>query len=299
VRALRRAGSSMAGLAGLPVTLVEGDILDRDRMARAVEGCDLVLHAAAISSYWRSQREQIYRVNADGTRAVMAACLAAGVPRVVHTSSAAAVGIAPDGPANEETPFDALSATFAYADSKRRAEEVVREHVARGLPAVIVNPTVVIGAGDHYQISGSIVTTYARGRTPVVPPGGTSVAAVEAVVRGHLAAAELGRVGERYILGGENVSYARLAGVIAEAAGVRPPPLVVPAPLLGLAAPAVELLNRARRGQPLISGEQIRLSQLRFFFSSDKAARELGYSLVPLQAAVEETLAWYRAHRII
>src|ERR1700752_548546 len=119
---LRRAGSSLAALGGLPVEFVLGDLLDCDAVAQAVGDCDLVFHVAAISSYWRARREQIYQVNVEGTRVVMEACLRAGVPRVVYTSSAAAVGIARHGAAAEATPFDRLSATFAYADSKRRAE---------------------------------------------------------------------------------------------------------------------------------------------------------------------------------
>jgi dihydroflavonol-4-reductase len=170
VRVLRRANSSLIALEGLGIEHVIGDILEPEAVARAVEGCDLVFHVAALSSYWRAQRSQVYRVNVDGTRVVMEACLAAGVPRVVHTSSAAAVGIpkvtafSRNGkPADkvtafgEQMPFDRLSATFAYADSKHRAEQEVYRAVERGLQAVIVNPTAVIGPGDHYLISSSMI----------------------------------------------------------------------------------------------------------------------------------------------
>jgi dihydroflavonol-4-reductase len=296
VRVLRRAGSSLAGLEGLPIEYVVGDLLDSGTVARAVDGCDLVLHTGAISSYWRSRREQVYQVNVEGTRIVMAACLQAGVPRVVYTSSAAAVGIAPHGVANEDTPFDRLSATFAYADSKRRAEAIVRDMVGRGLSAVIVNPVVVIGAGDHYLNAGSIVIEYGRGRIPAVPPGGICVADVDAVTHGHLAAAAHGRAGERYILGGENLSYAQVAATIAAAAGAHQPRLVVPARLLTLIAPVLDLYNRVSRRLPKLSGEQVRLSRVNFFFDSSKAMRELGYPLLPFCGAVEKALAWYRAH---
>jgi dihydroflavonol-4-reductase len=299
VRVLRRAGSSLAALAGLPIDYVVGDLLDREAVARAVGGCELVFHVGAISSYWRARREQIYQVNLEGTRIVMEACLRAGVPRVVYTSSAAAVGIAPGRPADEGTPFDRLSATFAYADSKRRAESVVREMVARGLPAVIVNPAVVIGAGDHYLNAGSLVIEYSKGRIPLVPPGGICVADADAVTAGHLAAAARGRAGERYILGGENLSYLDVAATIAAVAGVRRPRLVVPAGLLGLLAPLVDLANRVSRRPPKLSGEQIRLSRENFFFNSSKAVRELDYPLLPFRGAVEKALAWYRANQYL
>jgi dihydroflavonol-4-reductase len=294
---LRRAGSSMVALHGLPLECVVGDLLDPDVVAQAVEGCDLVFHVGAISSYWRARPEQIYQVNVEGTRIVMEACLRAGVRRVVYTSSAAAVGIAPHGAADEGTPFDRLSATFAYADSKRRAETVVHEMVARGLSAVIVNPVVVIGAGDHYLNAGSLVIVYSKGRIPAVPPGGICVADVDAVTHGHLAAAARGRVGERYILGGENLSYLQVAATIAAAAGARRPRLVMPAGVLALIAPLIDMYNRVSRKPPKLSGEQLRLSRINFFFESGKAVRELGYPLLPFRGAVEKALAWYRANR--
>jgi dihydroflavonol-4-reductase len=257
----------------------------------------MVFHVAALSSYWRARREQVYRVNVEGTRVVMEACLAAGVGRVVHTSSVAAIGIAPRGTlGTEETPFDQLSATFAYADSKRRAEDEVRRAIGRGLQAVIVNPATIIGAGDHYMIGGSIVVEYGRGRVPAVPPGGMCVADVDAVVQGHLAAAERGRVGERYILGGENLSFRQVAATIAEVAGRRPARLVVPGALLGPAALAVDAFNRVNPRTPVVSGEQIRLGRVEFFFDSGKAVRELDYPLLPFHGAVEKAYHWYQEH---
>jgi len=299
VRVLRRAESSLIALEGLPIEFVIGDLLDRNAVMRAVAGCDLVFHAAAISSYWRARREQIYQVNVEGTRIVVEACLRAGVPRVVHTSSAAAIGIAPNGPADETTPFDQLSRRFAYADSKWRAEAVVQDAIARGLSAVIVNPAVVIGAADHYLNSSSMVIAYGKGRIPVVPPGGICVADVDAVTQGHLLAAERGRDGERYILGGENLSHLQVAATIAAAAGVHRPRIVVPLRLLALIAPIVDLANRVSPSRPKLSGEQVRLSRINFFFDSSKAVRELGYQMLPFRGAVEKALAWYRANRYL
>jgi dihydroflavonol-4-reductase len=295
VRVLRRARSSLVALEGLAVEHVVGDVTDSEAVARAVAGCDVVFHIAAVSAYWRSRREQIYRVNVEGTRVVMAACLRASVPRVVHTSSAAAVGIAPrDTLADEYTPFDTLSATFPYAHSKRLAEDAVREFVAQGLNAVIVNPATVFGAGDHYLNSGRIVIEYGRGRIPFVPPGGMCVVDVDAVVQGHLLAAERGCAGERYILGGENLSHRQVAAVVAEVAGVRAPRLVLPAWLLAPAAVAVDAFNWISPWPPSLSGEQVRLSSVHFFFDSSKAVRELGYPLMPFRGAVEKTYRWYR-----
>jgi dihydroflavonol-4-reductase len=297
VRVLHRVNSSLAALQGLPVEHVVGDILDPAAVARATVSCDLVFHVAAISSYWRARRQQIYQVNVDGTRTVMEACLRARVGRVVHTSSVAAVGLVPDGTtANEQTSFDPASAAWPYADSKHLAETEVYRATDRGLQAVIVNPAVVIGAGDHYLVSSSMVLELARHRIPAVPPGGVCVADVDAVVQGHIAAAKRGRVGERYILGGENLSYRQVAAIITSVAGRPAPRRTIPRWLLPPAAVAVETYNRIGQRPPIVSGQQIRFSALNLFFDSSKAVRELSYPLLPFQGAAEKAYGWYREH---
>jgi dihydroflavonol-4-reductase len=297
VRVLRRAGSSLITLEGLPVEHAIGDILDPKAVERAVDGCDWVFHVAGLSSYWRAKKEEIYRVNVEGTRIVMAACLRAGVKRVVHTSSIGAIGIPPQGIlGNEDTAFDQLSASFPYADSKRRAEEEVRKAVERGLQAVIVNPAVVIGAGDQYLIAGHLALEIARGRLVAVPTGGICVADVDAVVQGHISAAERGGVGERYILGGENLSFKQLVATGAALTGRAAPRHTLPPQALPLVGAAVDLMNRVRARPSAVSGDQIRLSAHNLFFDSGKAVRELNYPLLPFRQAAEKALRWYREH---
>ncbi len=297
VRVLRRPTSKTLMLDGLPVEHVYGDILQPDAVARAVAGCDWVFHVAALASYWRVPREQVYAVNVQGTRVVMDACLREGVRRVVYTSSVAAIGIPRNGqPADETNPFDALSASFAYADSKHRAEEVVQGAVAAGLDAVIVNPAAVIGPGDHNLITGSIIVEYARRPLPFVTPGGLCVADVQAVVEGHILAAQYGRAGHRYILGGENLSHQEIARIVTEVAGRRPPRWTLPPWILLPTALAVEAVNRVLPLPPVVSGEQIRLAAFNAFYDSSKAVRELGYPLLPFQPAVQKAYIWYRQH---
>lgn len=307
VRVLRRASSKTLALDGLPsdgagpgIEHVFGDILDPAAVSAAVAGCDTVYHVAALSSYWRAQRSLVYRVNVEGTRTVMDACLRAGVRRVVHTSSVAAIGIQRDGlPADETTPFDRLSATFAYADSKHRAEEEVFKAVDRGLPAVIVNPAAVYGAGDHNLISSSMVVEFARRTLPAVPPGGLCVADIAAVVQGHLAAAARGRVGERYILGGENLTFLQVADMICSVVGRRAPRRAVPGWVLPPIALAVDAVNRLNLRPPVVSGEQVRLAALNFFFNTRKAVRELNYPVLPFRSAAEKAYHWYVEHGYI
>lgn len=297
VRVLHRPGSDLAALAGLDLECAVGDILDAGAVAAAVRGCTRVFHVAALSAYWRAQPEQVLRVNVEGTRTVMAACLQEGVARVVYTSSVAAIGRRPNGqPADEDTPFDARDTGFAYGYSKHLAEKAVRDAVAQGLAAVIVNPTVVIGPGDHNMISGSIIVELARRSLPAVPPGGVCVADVDAVVAGHIAAADCGRVGERYILGGENLTYRELAATVAEISGRIAPRRAIPPRLLEPMAGAVDALRRVSGRPSVVSGDQIRLSEHNLFFSSDKAVRELAYPLLPFRPAAERAYRWYHEH---
>jgi len=297
VRVLRRKNSSLMGLAGLEVEEVIGDILDPDAVARAVAGCAVVYHVAAVSSYWRAQREQIYRVNVDGTTVILGACLREGVQRFIYTSSVGALGVRRDDlPADEDTPLESDLEQFPYGHSKHLAEQEVQRAVARGLPAVIVNPAVVIGPGDHYMISGSIIVELARRSLPAVPPGGVCMADVNAVVAGHIAAAERGRVGERYILGGENLTYREVAAVIAEIAGRARPRRLLPRWTLTSAATIVNAYSRFSKRPLVISGDQIRLSAYNAYFSSDKACRELNYPILPFRDAAARAYRWYVEH---
>jgi dihydroflavonol-4-reductase len=297
VRVLRRASSGLLPLEGLPVEHAVGDLLDPEAAERAVEGRDWVFHVAGLSSYWRAKRDEIYRVNVEGTRIVLEACLRAGVQRVVYTSSVAAVGIPPEGTiATEEMAFDQTSARWAYADSKHQAEQIVRQVTDRGLAAVIVNPAVVIGAGDQYLVAGQIGIDIARGRLFAVPPGGVCMVDVDAVVHGHIAAAERGRVGERYILGGENLSYREVVRTVAALTG-RPAPLrTFPRQAASFLGVAVDIQNRVSSQPPAFCGEQIRLSARNCFYDSGKAVRELGYPMLPFRGAAEKALHWYKEH---
>jgi len=297
VRVLHRGGSRLEALEDLPVQRVVGDVLDAESVGRAVVGCDVVFHVAAISSYWRSTSAAVYQVNVGGTRNVLAACRAAGVGRIVYTSSVAAVGVPPDGTvATEEHPFDAFSAGWPYADSKRRAEDEVRRAVAGGQWAVIVNPAAVVGAGDRNLISGSMILELARRPLPAIPPGGLCLADVDAVVAGHLSAAEVGRSGERYILGGENLTHREMAAIVTRIAGRPLPRRTIPPQALGPFATVVDAYNRVSRRTPTLNGIQVRLSARHLYYDSEKAVRELDYRILPFAQAAEKAYAWYREH---
>jgi len=304
VRALRRTTSRLDALDGVPVEYAVGDILNPDSLAAAMQGCEVVFHVAATSQYWRSGRETIYRVNVDGTRNVMRAALAAGVERVVHTSSLAALGYSPrstsrQGPHNlvdESQIFPPELEWFAYGHSKYLAELEVQRAVDQGLPAVIVNPGIVMGPRDINFISGSLIRASVKGQLRVVPPGGSNMVHVADVVAGQLAAAERGRVGERYILGGENLSHWEAAMILAEVTGGARPVLVLPHGSLGPIARLVDAINKLSRRIPLVTGYQIRLGGETFYVDSKKAVRELGLPQTSFRQAATEATTWYRDH---
>jgi dihydroflavonol-4-reductase len=300
VRVLRRDTSRLDALEKVPVEYTVGDILAPDSLATAMQGCEVVFHVAAMSQYWRSTRETIYRVNVEGTRNVMQAALTARVERVVHTSSVAALGYPPRGTmADESQAFPPELSWWAYGHSKHLAELEVQKAVAQGLPAVIVNPTIIVGPRDVNFVSGSLIRASVKGQLRLVPPGGSNIVHVGDVVAGQLTAAERGRVGERYILGGENLSHWEAAMIMAEVTQGARPMLVLPYWSLGPIALLVDVFNALNRQPPLVTGYQIRLGGESFYVDNSKAVRELGLPQTPFRQAAADAYAWYQDHNLL
>jgi dihydroflavonol-4-reductase len=241
----------------------------------------------------------MYRTNVDGTRALLLAAAEAGVGRIVYTSSVATLGRWADGrPANETTPAVLDDMIGHYKRSKYLAEEMVRELTSQqGLPVVIVNPSAPIGPRDSRPTpTGRMVLEAARGRMPAYVDTGLNLVHVDDVAAGHLLAFEHGKIGERYILGGENLPLGEILAVIARLAGRRPPRVRLPAAALLPIAVLAEAIARFRRsGEPLVTTDGVRLARKRMYFTSAKAERALGYSARPAEAALRDAIAWYRA----
>ena len=300
VRVLRRTTSRLKALEGMRVEYTVGDILDPDSLVTAMQDCELVFHVAAMAQYWRSGKETVYRVNVDGTRNVMQAALVAGVERVVHTSSVAALGYPPRGIlADESQPFPTELTWWPYGHSKYLAELEVRKAIEQGLPVVIVNPTIVIGPRDVNFVSGSLIRASAKGQLRVVPPGGTNMVHVDDVVSGHLAAAESGHIGERYILGGENLSHWDAALILTSVTGGPPPWFVLPHWSLPLLARLIDGYNAVSPRPPLLAGEQILLGGETFYVDNKKAVRELGLPQTPFRQAAADAYLWYQEHNLL
>jgi dihydroflavonol-4-reductase len=299
VRALHRVSSNLAALEGLRAERRVGDLFDVEALTHAAEGARWVFHVAAVAEYWRQRPEQVIRGAVEGTRNILQACSLAGVKRLILTSSMAALGVPEHGELlTEANAFNLPPKRFPYGYGKRQAEMEALQAAGAHLEVVIVNPSIVLGAGDVHQISGSLVVQAARGRTFLYTGGGTNIVHVDDVAAGHLAAAERGHSGERYILGGENLTYQQLFTLLADVTGSRRPWLRLPDWAI---EPTASLIDLAHHVVPLpLEGNQLRMSRQRLFCDTSKAQRELGLVRIrPARQAVVESLAWYRAHGMI
>lgn len=291
VTGLSRRGAS-AELAGIPMQHVAGDIRDAAAVEAAVAGQEWVIHAAAHLAYWRGQRELQTQINVDGTRNVVAACREAGVRRLLHVSSVAAIGIPPEGarPADETFAFNLQASGINYAISKHAAEGVVLHAAAGGLDAVIVNPSSLAGPFGARFRGGEMIEKVRRGRFATCFRGGVNIVHVDDVVAGILAALERGRCGERYILAGENLTYRQIVQTAAEELHTSPRIIGVPPLVTAAAAHVLEPLSTITGKRPKITYEQHYTAGRGQYYSAAKARSELGFSARPYRAIVREYL---------
>jgi len=296
VRVLARPGSDRRNLVGLAVEVAEGNLTDPASLARACAGCDALFHVAADYRTWAPRPEQLYQANVEGTRALLRAAVDAGVKRIVYTSSVAVLGIPKDGrPGAESTPVTVDDMIGHYKRSKFLAEEAVREFVQQGLPVVIVNPSTPIGPRDLKPTpTGRIVIDAASGKMPAYVDTGLNVVHVEDVAEGHWLAFTKGAVGQRYVLGGTDMSLREILAEIADIVGRKPPKVRLPHAVVMPVAYAAEAFARLTGVAPVATVEEVRMSKKRMFFSSEKARRELGYSVRPARLALEDAVRWYR-----
>jgi dihydroflavonol-4-reductase len=293
VRALVRGAAP--SLDGLDLERVAGDLFVPE-LSEAMHGSDAVFHVAATYSLWRRDRAEVIRANVEGTRLVLGAARRAGVPRVVHTSSVAAIGVRKDGePADETYQSDPDDLIGAYKRSKYEAEVAVQRAVAGGQDVVIVNPTTPIGPWDAKPTpTGEIVVRFCTGRMPAYVDTGLNIVDVRDVAAGHIAAFERGRTGERYILGNENMTLRGFLERLSALTG-RPAPTVRLAPLVPLAYAAVGEFVLERFGfRPDVAFEGVRMAKQRMYYDVAKAERTLGLTPTPVTRALSDAVTWFR-----
>jgi dihydroflavonol-4-reductase len=295
VRVLVRPSSPRTNIHGHDQVVV-GDLRDRESMSAALHGVRYLVHAAADYRLWAPSPNDILHNNVEGTRIVMEEALRASVERIVYTSSVATIGLRGGEPADETRPLPADKAVGAYKKSKVMAERLVDDMVERaGLPAVIVNPSTPIGPRDVRPTpTGRIIVEAARGRMPGFVDTGLNLVHVDDAAAGHLAALHRGRIGERYILGGENVHLGTMLADIAQIVGRRPPRLRLPIAAVFPFALGAELWARWSGREPFATRDGLRMARQHMFFSDAKARRDLGYASRPYREGIADAISWFR-----
>lgn len=299
VRAFTRQPLRHPLLEGLGIEEAAGHLLDVEALRRALEGCDGAYHVAGLVSYRECDRAELYRVNVQGTETVLRAAVAAGVRRMVITSSTAAVGIPRPGeaPLNEDASFRREFQGVPYMATKRAAEELAL--CFPGVEVVVVNPSTIYGTGDVKMNTGVVFQRIAAGKLRFVPPGGTGVVSVGDCVEGHLLAMTHGQPGRRYILSRSNHTYLEVFGSIARCLGVMPPQRVVPA-LVGSVAYAVAALVDRLPGERSLSRHVVKIGFSKRYFDASRARSELGWQpKQDLEEMCAEAADFYRGQRLL
>jgi dihydroflavonol-4-reductase len=301
VRALARKDSPVRNLQQLAVEIAAGDLADRPSLERALGDCEALFHVAADYRLGARDPDQLYRTNVEGTRNILDASRAAGVARIVYTSSVATIGLPADGsPGNEDTPVALADMIGHYKRSKYLAEQLVGEAARAGTAVVIVNPSTPIGPGDIKPTpTGQMVLDAASGRMPAYVDTGLNIVHVDDVAAGHLLAFHRGRPGERYILGGEDMTLREILGDIASLVGRKPPRIRLPRAALLPVAYVAEGYARVTGHSTRITVEGVRMARKRKFFTSQKAARELGYQWRAPSRAFEDAVLWLRGQGLL
>ncbi|MBI4561434.1 MAG: NAD-dependent epimerase/dehydratase family protein [Candidatus Rokubacteria bacterium] len=298
VRVLARPQSDRRALAGCPVELVTGDLLEPESLQRAVTGCRVVFHVAADYRLWTPTPALLYRANVEGTRHVLEAALRAQVERVVYTSTVGTLGIPKDGgPGTETTPVRLEDMVGPYKRSKFLAERVAEGFLAKGLPLVIVNPSAPVGPWDVKPTpTGQTIVDFLMGRMFATMDTGLNLVHVGDVAQGHILAAGKGRVGEKYILGHRNCSLDEVFQLLSRITGLPAPRHRVPYRLAWLGALALEGVARLRGTPPRVSLTAVRMAKKPMYFSAEKAVRELGLPQTPVEKALSAAVEWFVAH---
>jgi dihydroflavonol-4-reductase len=295
VRTLVRGSGSVPEL---DVERVAGDLRDRASLDRAAAGCGLVFHVAADYRLWSKDPGDLYRSNVDGTRNMLSAARAAGVERFVYTSTVGCIGIPPGGVGDETGTVSLADMGGDYKRSKFLAEQAALEFARDGFPVVIVNPTAPMGDHDFKPTpTGQIVLDFLKGAMPVFIDTGLNVVNVRDVALGHVLACEKGRVGERYILGSENMTLAQILGELARITGRKAPTIRLPYFLAYSAGFATTAWASVTGTPPRVPMEAVRMARKKMWVSHEKAARELGYSPAPARDALADAVAWFESRR--
>jgi dihydroflavonol-4-reductase len=299
MRLLVRSSSNLRNIEGLRADRALGDLRDPASLEKAMAGCDVVFHVAADYRLWVRDPNEMYRSNVEGTRAILEAARKNGVRRVVYTSSVATIGFTRNGyPANEDSPVSLTDMIGHYKRSKFMAEQLALEAGRSGLQVVVVNPTTPVGDQDVKPTpTGRIVVDFLKRKFPAYVETGLNLVDVRECARGHVTALEKGKSGERYILGGENLTLKQILDKLAKITGLPSPILKLPYIFAYAAGIADEIVTGRLRGrEPRATIDTVRMGAKKMFASSDKAERDLGWKIVPVESALRRAAEWFRGN---
>lgn len=302
LRLLTRASSDRRNIADLDAEVVTGDLTDAASLQRAAAGCRYVVHVAADYRVWVPDPDAMLRANVDGAVAMVRAAAEAGAERIVHCSSVAALGQVGDGTeADENTPSNEADFVGVYKRSKYLAEKAVLDLVHRdSLPVVVVNPAAPVGPRDIKPTpTGKMILDAAAGRMPAYIDTGLNIVHVDDVAEGHVLALEKGRIGERYILGGENMTLKDILALVADVVHRRPPSIRLPEAVVWPAAFVMEKIADLTGRAPMMTRDHLKMARKKMFYSSAKAMSELGYRPRPVRRAVEDAVSWFKANGML
>ena len=296
VRILVRKNSNTKNIDGLNLERAYGDIRDKESVKAALKGCDTFYQTAALYESWGHDKKEYYDINVEGTKTALTAALEQGVGKVVYTSSIAALGAhGRDRLAKEDAEFNTWKTKSHYCISKYLGEVEAMKVCKNGLPMVVVNPGVVIGVRDIRPTpSGRYIVNLLNRKTPGYIDGGANYVDVEDVARGHVLAAQKGRIGEKYILGNENLSTKDFFKLVGEVAGVEPPKMKFPYTAALATAYVSQFIAKVTRKPPVVTPPEIRLASKYAYFDSSKAVKELRFPQTPIKTTVEKAVKWFK-----
>ncbi len=296
VKVMVRENSDTRNIDGLDVEKAYGDIRDGESVKAALQGCDTFYQAAALYVLWTPDSKVLYDINVEGTKIALNAALEQGIEKVVYTSSIAAIGSSgPNKLANEDTEFNLWNTGDHYIRSKYLGEVEAKKFCDKGLPVVIVNPTGVTGVRDIKPTpTGKIILDVLNKKMPAYVDGGTNIVDVEDVARGHILAAQKGRIGERYVLGNENLSLKDFFGLIGEVSGVQPPRFKIPYSAAIAMAYMYKFGSNITHKPPVLTPPGVRFASKYTYYDVSKAVNELGLPQTPVKTTIEKAVNWFR-----
>ncbi len=301
VRVLVRKGADLSNIEGLDIEVSFGDLRDPESLRSALKGCLTLYHCAAFYSLWSQDKQLMFDINVGGTRNVLQAAQESNISKVIYTSTVGCIGLNPDStPSNEDTPLNPSILCNDYKLSKFQAEQVALDFSKNGLPVVIVNPSTPVGPRDIKPTpTGKLIQDFLNRKMPAFLDTGLNLIHVDDCARGHLLAEKKGKVGERYILGNENMSLKEILDALGKISGLPAPTVKMPYFIAYTAGWFCEVVSRLTQTPPAVPLDGVKMAKYHMYFDASKAVRELGLPQRPVELALKEAVHWMRENNMV